>query len=96
MQSLREAFPEFLKQIAHDDSLCLIFLAELWPKLVGEQVSRRTNPVSLRRKRLKVAVSSRSWIRQLEPLTAGMIEGINAYWQIKLIERIDLEFRPKE
>ncbi len=96
MQSLGEALPEFLKQIAHDESLCLIFLTELWPRLVGDTVSRRSRPLSLRRRRLRVAVSSRSWIRELEPLIPGMIDGVNGYWRFTLIERIDLEFRPKE
>ncbi len=94
MQSLGDALPEFLKQIAHDESLCLIFLAELWPRVVGERVSQRSRPVSLRSKRLRVAVSSRSWMRELEPLLPGVIEGINEYWRFTLIERIDLEFRP--
>lgn len=96
MQSLGQILPEFLKEIVHDEELCLIFLSELWPRLVGGQVARRSRPLSLRKRRLRVAVFSESWIRELEPLIPGLIHSVNNYWRSTLIERIEFEFRPMD
>lgn len=96
MQSLGEVFPEFLSQIAHDEELCLIFLRELWPRLVGEAVSRRCQPRRLRQRRLTLDFSSQAWGRELENLAPDMIRSVNTYWRCTLIERIELEFHPMD
>lgn len=96
MQSLGQILPEFLKEIVDDEELCLIFLTELWPRLVGERVARRSRPLSLRAKRLRVAVFNEGWGRELEPLIPGIIQSVNAYWRSTLIERIAFEFRPMD
>lgn len=96
MRSLASVLPEFLKQIVHDEDLCLVFLAELWPQLVGAQMARRARPVALRQGKLTLQAESEAWRRELTPLSGAIADSVNQRWQSKLVEKIELELRPMD
>ncbi len=86
----------FLERISQDEELSYIFLSELWPQLVGEQVARHARPESLRQGRLTLNASSRSWQRELAPLADGIARAVNRRWNAKLVERIEIKFHPMD
>ena len=88
MESLNTFLPDFLRRIASDNDIALIFLQELWPQIVGREMAANSRPLSLEKKRLLVAVPSEVWQNELTGLKPTFLSNINDYWQLSLVERI--------
>jgi predicted nucleic acid-binding Zn ribbon protein len=92
MESLISRVPaSFLRAIEADQEIVILFLKELWPHIVGEELARNTQPAQLRSKVLTVVVPTIVWVNQLASLSGMMIESINRFWGSRLIETIDWE-----
>ena len=94
MQRLDSIFSHFLQKIASDEELALIFLSELWPQIVGEELAKKARPLELRKKELVLGVPSEVWRKQLEGLRQMLRQSVNDFWNFPLIERIQLRIRP--
>lgn len=88
MKSLHSLLGEFLQGFRNDPEKTEIFLKELWPEIVGPQLSQRTRPQSFRRGELKVAVTGERWKDELEPLAESLSETINQFWGMSLVRKI--------
>ena len=92
MQSLISCVPRsFIQSIEGDRDVAVMFLQELWPRIVGEEIARNTEPVGLSRETLTVRAYSAVWANQLAGLRSMMIGSINKFWGGRLIETIRLE-----
>lgn len=96
MQRLGAFFPEFLDHIASNEEICLIFLKQLWPDIVGKEVAQKTRPLAYRRKVLTLAVASPTWERELSDLGETLLKAINRFWNRRLVERIRFETGPQK
>ena len=88
MESLSTFLPGFLRRIASDNGIALIFLQELWPQIVGKEMAAHSRPLSLGKKTLLISVPSEVWQNELTELTSTLLGNINNYWQLSLVERI--------
>jgi predicted nucleic acid-binding Zn ribbon protein len=88
MKNLGAILPDFLRRIASDNDIALIFLTELWPQIVGKEMAANSRPLSLGRKKLRVTVPSEVWQSELTGLEATFVSNINNYWRLSLVERI--------
>lgn len=85
----------FLRSIVEDDEVCMLFLQELWPRIVGEDLGRNTQPCALKQKRLVLRVPNRVWERQLNDFREMIIHAVNQFWGVSVIEAVSLESRPE-
>ncbi|RPI22585.1 MAG: DUF721 domain-containing protein [Acidobacteria bacterium] len=91
MKAVSSLLPGFLRQVAKDETAAFACLCEFWPRIVGQQLASRTSPLQLNRRHLILAVPSESWQDELAGMTAMLIESVNNFWQMRLIERISLK-----
>jgi hypothetical protein len=92
LESLISCVPEqFLRSIEADQEVVVIFLKELWPHIVGEELALNSEPSVLNEKALEVIVPSAVWASQLSGLRTLMIASINRFWGFQLVETIKLE-----
>ena len=80
-----------IRSIEGDEEIVAIFLRELWPQIVGEELASRTEPAVLTRKVLSVRVPSALWATQLADLRTMIIRSINSFWGIRVVESIKWE-----
>jgi predicted nucleic acid-binding Zn ribbon protein len=88
MKNLSTFLPGFLRHIASDSGVALIFLQQLWPQIVGKELAANSRPLRLGKKKLLVAVPSEIWQNELTGLKPTFLSKINDYWQLSLVERI--------
>ena len=93
MKSINTLLSRFIDKIASDEKVALIFLNELWPEMVGEELASKSRPLALRDKRLLLAVPSKVWVEELTQLREMLVGAVNKYWNLQLIEKIDFEVR---
>ncbi|MCZ6485630.1 MAG: DUF721 domain-containing protein [Acidobacteria bacterium] len=96
METLGSVFSDLLRRIASDEETALIFLNELWPQIVGKELAFRSCPVALRDKRLRIAVPSKTWKKELMELHPMMIDAVNKYWHCDLVHTVKFEVRPMD
>lgn len=95
MQPLSSGFRKFLQKIGEDSHLSLLFLRELWPRLVGSEVAKSATPVDLKGKRLVVQVCDSVWKKELSRLQAQVIASVNHFWGCELVERLTIRVEKK-
>lgn len=91
MKSINTLLSHFIDKIASDEKVALIFLDELWPQMVGEDLASKSRPRALRDKRLLLAVPSEVWVEELTQLRQMLVRAVNEYWNLQLIEKIEFE-----
>ncbi len=91
MKSVGSVLSHFLDRIASDEKIALIFLNELWPQIVGEDLASKSRPLALKDQKLLLAVPSEIWLKELTQLRQMLIHAVNKYWNLCLIEEIDFE-----
>lgn len=92
MRSLISRVPQRLaRSIEGDEEVVMMFLKELWPRIVGEELARNTEPAGFREQVLRVQVPSVLWSSQLAGLRTMMIRSINRFWGAQLVESIEWE-----
>lgn len=94
MRRLDSVFSDFLHEIASDEELTLIFLNELWPRIVGNELAKKARPVGLRNKELIVGVPGEIWQKQLDSLRQMLRQSVNDFWDLPLVEKIQLRIHP--
>ena len=93
MEGIGSFLPDFLSEIVSNDETTLIFLDELWPQIVGRDLALRCRPVRLARKRLVVAVPTEIWKNELMEMRQMLIQAINRFWKVRLVEKVEFEIR---
>jgi hypothetical protein len=93
MKPVTSYLPAFLREAARDEAAAFLCLCEFWPRIVGEELARKTSPLRLSRKQLVLGVGSESWQRELAEIRAMLIHSINAFWRRELVERITFSVR---
>jgi len=88
MKGLVALLPDFIKQAASNEEAALVFLTELWPRIVGQDLAAKTEPILLKNKSLTLNVPNAIWRSQLQDLAPLFVDSINRYWNLKLVERI--------
>ena len=96
MENLGSVFSDLLRRIASDDETALIFLNELWPQVVGKDLALRSRPLALRNKRLRIAVGSKTWKKELMELHQMISHAVNKYWNCDLVHTVEFEVRRME
>ncbi|UCF37786.1 MAG: DUF721 domain-containing protein [Acidobacteriota bacterium] len=94
MQRLVSCLPSILRSVSKDERTCFIFLKELWPQIVGDEVARKTRVLDLSEKRLDVGVPSEAWQMQLRSLTPVILASITRMWGCRPVERIEMKIDP--
>ena len=64
------------------------FVFRIWPRAVGEGISRAARPVSIRKGCLHVEVADSSWLYELELRKQDLIARINEHMEDSRIEEI--------
>ncbi len=93
MRSFQSYFSAVLREARADPEALIAALQGLWPHLTGEEISAHSRPVRLLRATLIVEAASMRWIRELARLEPMLVEKINAFWDDKLIDRIEFRGR---
>jgi hypothetical protein len=70
------------------------FIFAAWRSIVGEQVFDRTAPLLVDEKRLVIAVSDKTWKRNLETLASQLLFKLNACLGKPLIDFIEFRVAP--
>ncbi|MBI4444615.1 MAG: DUF721 domain-containing protein [Acidobacteria bacterium] len=81
----------FLSSIAADEEVSLIFLKELWPRIVGADVARKCLPAGLQNGTLILSVASPVWQDQLASLGSLLLQSINSLWNCVLVKRLEFQ-----
>lgn len=90
MRSLASCLPGVLAEMAADEEASLLFLKELWPQIVGIDISRQALPFRLENQTLVLVVENEAWRSQLESLNPRLTEKINQFWGRTLVKKIVL------
>ncbi len=93
MKGLGSLLSAFLTDVVKDHEVTLIFLKELWPQIVGKELARRSCPLALQGSTLRVAVQSEVWREELCDLHRMLVQSINDFWELPLVEKIEFENR---
>jgi len=95
MKPVTSFLPAFVREAARDEAAAFLCLCEFWPRIVGEELARKTSPLQLTRKHLVLGVATESWRSELAEISAMLIHSINAFWRRELVERITFSVRPR-
>ncbi|MFB3904854.1 MAG: DUF721 domain-containing protein [Acidobacteriota bacterium] len=95
MKPVTSFLPGFVREAARDEAAAFLCLCEFWPRIVGEELARKTSPLQLTRKRLVLAVASESWRNELADIRTMLIRSINGFWQKDVVERITFTVHPR-
>lgn len=72
------------------------FIFAAWRNVAGEQVFERTAPLSVDDKRLVIAVSDKTWKRNMEPLASQLLFKLNAALGQPLVDFIEFRISPSD
>ena len=81
---------QLLSVLPDDTEIILVFLVEMWPRIVGEDLARHSQPLHLAGRILRIGVPSAVWKSQLDQLAPDLVAAINGFWGRNLVERISI------
>ncbi len=90
MEKASESLQWFLDLVGEEEERILIFLKELWPKIVGSGLARHTAPEALSEGVLTVRVPPGVWRAQLLEVRPQMVAATNRYWNRAIVKEIQL------
>jgi len=96
MKPVTSFLPAFVREAARDETAAFLCLCEFWPRIVGEELARKTSPLHLTRRHLVLGVSSEGWRSELAEIRAMLIHSINGFWRRELVERITFSVNPRD
>jgi hypothetical protein len=96
MKPVTSFLPAFVREAAKDETAAFLCLSEFWPRIVGEELARKTSPLQLNRKHLVLGVATESWRSELAEIRAMLIHSINGFWRRELVERITFTVHPTD
>ena len=91
MNEIFAALPALLREYSDSDEIRRAVAFAAWRRVAGGQLVDHTAPLALEGERLIVAVSDRSWQRNLESLAGEMIFRLNAKAATKLVGFIEFK-----
>lgn len=95
MNAFISTLPGIFDAIEASDKVRDAFVFAAWRNVAGEQVFERTSPVLVEEKRLVIAVSDKTWKRNLETLAAQLLFKLNAALGKPLIDFIEFRVAPE-
>jgi predicted nucleic acid-binding Zn ribbon protein len=95
MKSLKQLIPSILRQLPDDPETRLVFLQNLWPRIVGPEVSGKCRPEDLQGSRLIIHTSSDQWRLSLQEMRGLLVASINRFWPNSGINHISVQNHPK-
>jgi len=90
MEKASESLQWFRDLVCEDEERILIFLKELWPKIVGAELARHTVPETLSKRILTIRVPPGVWKAQLSEVRPELAEAANRYWNRTIVKEIRL------
>ena len=69
-------------------------IIDVWPTVTGVDISKNTQPVSIKDKRLMVNVTSSVWLQQLQYINQDLIARLNVALGEDLIDKIKFRIGP--
>jgi predicted nucleic acid-binding Zn ribbon protein len=88
MEKASEALQRILDLVGEEEGRVLVFLKELWPRIVGSDLARHTTPTALSKGVLTVSVPSEVWKTQLLDVRSKMAGATNRYWNRTVVKEI--------
>jgi len=89
MDGIFAALPALLREYSDSEEVRRAVAFAAWRQMAGDGLAEHTAPVALEGDQLVVAVSDRSWQRNLESLAAEMIFRLNAKAGTRLVKFIE-------
>ena len=88
--------PGVFDAIEASDEVRDAFIFAAWRSVAGEQVFERTAPLSVENKRLVIAVTDKTWKRNLETLASQLLFKLNASLGKPLVDFIEFRISPSD
>ncbi|MBI4465538.1 MAG: DUF721 domain-containing protein [Acidobacteria bacterium] len=86
--SLRDSFPQELRERLEQEIGIEECLRWLWPALVGPSLTANTEFHGLRGDRLVVRVPDRAWRGSVDTLGGLLLEAVNGFWERTVVRSI--------
>ena len=96
MKSLKQLIPSILRQVPDDPETRLVFLQNLWPKIVGPEVADKCRPKVLEGSNLIIHTPSDQWRLSLYEMRGLLVASINRFWPNSGINHISIQNHSKE
>jgi hypothetical protein len=96
MNAFISTLPGVLAAIEASDEVRDAFIFAAWRSVAGEQVFERTTPLLVEEKRLVIAVSDKTWKRNLETLASQLLFKLNAALGNPLVDFIEFRISPSD
>ena len=80
MRMVGPFFLPWVQEAIRDEEVAVIFLKELWPRIVGDQLAKSTAPLCLRKRTLEIGISGREWERVLQGMAQPLMSKVNEFW----------------
>ena len=96
MKAFISTLPGVFDAIDASDEVREAFVFAAWRNVAGEQVYTRTTPLSVDRKRLIIAVSDKTWKRNLETLASQLLFKLNAALGDAVVDFIEFRVSPSD
>ena len=94
MDAFFRTLPGVFEAIDASDEVREAFVYAAWKRVAGVQLTERTAPLSLREKRLMIAVADKTWQRNLESLAPQLLFRLNATLGRPMVEFIEFRIDP--
>lgn len=94
MRAFISALPGVFEAIEASDEVREAFVFAAWRHVAGPQMSDRTSPVAVEKRKLVVAVADKAWKRNLESLAAQLLYKLNAALGRDIIDYIEFRVLP--
>lgn len=95
MKRIGTILPAILREMTQNEKTALVFIQELWPQMVGKDLSQKVFPASLESRTLTLDVCDGTWNAQLTHFRPLLRESINSFWEQNLVEQIEFRLRPQ-
>lgn len=86
MKSINETLTNLSREPAFNNRLAKQRAAAVWPKVVGEEISRRTRAEFVKDSVLRVAVVSSTWLNELHMCRLLLIDKINSCVKERIVD----------
>ena len=96
MKAFISTLPGVFDAIEASDEVRDAFIFAAWRRVAGEQVFERTMPLLVEGKRLVIAVSDKTWKRNLETLASQLLFKLNAALGKPLVDFIEFRISPSD
>jgi len=85
---LSESLNQMIKEFHLEKTFQQSRVLEIWPEVVGEQLSSKTKPVSIEHGKLIVRVESPAWRNEIQFHKEQIIRDLNNRLKKKIVETI--------